>query len=199
MAKVIQFPIQAPEKLGNRKIRKKRKPDLEEYGQLNLFDSGKVVSLPGDRSYFEEALHQDEHGLEGAEEMYKLAIRAEECVEDALCNLAVIRSAKGDRIGAVDYLTQCLERSPRHFEAHYNLGNVYSEIGNLNLAKSHYELAVQIAPEYPNAHYNLGLVLISLKQYKRAIAYINEYIKLSPSQEISKAKELLSTLNAIAQ
>lgn len=199
MAKVIQFPIHTPERLGNRKIRKKRKPDLEDLGQLNLFDQARVVNLPGDRSYFEEALHLDEQGLEGAEEMYKLAIIQDECVEDALCNVAVIRSAKGDKIGAIDYLTQCLERSPRHFEAHYNLGNVYSEIGNLNLAKSHYELAVQIAPDYPNAHYNLGLVLISMKEYKRAIERINAYIQLSPAQEVSTAKELVSTLRAIAQ
>ncbi|MEQ9229589.1 MAG: tetratricopeptide repeat protein [Cyclobacteriaceae bacterium] len=199
MAKIIKFPVQAPEKFGNRKIRKKRKPDLEEFGQLNLFDQGKVVNLPGDRSFFEEALKLDETGNPDAEKFYLLAIDQGECIEDSFCNLAVLKSSQGDHISAVNYLTQCLQKSPRHFEAHYNLGNVYSDIGNFELAKAHYEVATQIAPDYPNAHYNLGLVLISLKEYKRAIGCINKYVDLSPDADTDTARELISTLNAIAQ
>lgn len=199
MAKIIKFPVQAPEKFGNRRIRRKRKPDLEEFGQLNLFEAGKVIDLPGDKSFFEEALQRDERGDGQAEKYYLLAIENEECMEDALCNLAVLKSSNGDHISAVDYLTQCLKRSPRHFEAHYNLGNVYSDIGNFELAKAHYELATQISPEYPNGHYNLGLVLISLKDYKNALDSINRYVDLEPNTDITKAKELITTLTAIAQ
>lgn len=199
MAKVIKFPVRAPEKFGNRRIRKKRKPDLEEFGQLNLFDQGKIINLKGDRSFFEEALKKDETGDPQAEKFYLKAIENGECVEDAYCNLAVLKSSQGDHISAVNYLTQCLQNSPRHFEAHYNLGNVYSDIGNFELAKAHYELATQIAPEYPNAHYNLGLVLISLKEYKKAIESINTYVELNPEADTKTAKELITTLNAIAQ
>lgn len=199
MAKIVQFPISAPNRLANTVIRKRRKPDLEEFGQLNLFDQNKIIQFQEGKSHFEEALRLDEMGHEGAEKMYQLAIDADECVEDSLCNLSVIKAAKGDKIGAIDCLTKCLERSPRHFEAHYNLGNVYSELSNMKLAKSHYEIAIQISPNYPNAHYNLGLVLISMKEYKRAIECINQYIELSPDQHINTAKELVNTLNAIAQ
>lgn len=199
MAKVIQFPLAAPNRLGNTVIRKKRKPDLEDFGQLNLFDQSKIINLQEGQGYFDEALRLDEMGHAGAENMYRKAIENNECVEDALCNLSVILAAKGDRIGAIDCLTKCLEKIPRHFEAHYNLGNVYSEISNMQLAKAHYEIAIQIAPSYPNAHYNLGLVLISLKEYKRAVECINRYIDLSPDQHINTAKELVNTLNAIAQ
>lgn len=200
MAKIIKFPVQAPQKLANRKIRRKRKPDLEDFGQLNLFDQGKVIDLPAEeRSFFEEALIRDERGDLTAEKYYSLAIDNEECVEDAYCNLAVLKSAQGDHISAVDLLTRCLQKSPRHFEAHYNLGNVYSDIGNFELAKAHYELATQIAPHYPNGHYNLGLVLISLKDYKRAIQSINKYITLNPDNDLSKARELVTTLTTIAQ
>lgn len=199
MAKIIKFPVRTPEKFGNRKIRKRRKPDLEEFGQLNLFDQGKIIDLPGDRSFFEEALKRDENGDPEAEKYYLLAIEQEECVEDSYCNLAVMKSSQGDNIAAVNYLTQCLQKSPRHFEAHYNLGNVYSDIGNFDLAKAHYEVATQIAPEYPNGHYNLGLVLISLKEYKRAVECINKYVDLSPDADTNTARELISTLNAIAQ
>jgi tetratricopeptide (TPR) repeat protein len=199
MAKIIQFPISTPERLAHKVIRKRRKPDLEEFGQLNLFDKNKVIDLQEKRSYYEEALRLDEEGHADAATLYLKAIASNECVEDALCNLSVIMAAKGDKIAAIDYLTQCLEKSPRHFEAHYNLGNMYSELGNMSLAKSHYELAIHIAPEYPNAHYNLGLVLISQKEYKKAIGCINKFIQMSPDQHISTAKELVNTLNAIAQ
>lgn len=199
MAKIIKFPVQAPRKLGNRKVRKKRRPDLEDFGQLNLFDQGKVIDLPGDKSFFEEALLRDERQDPDAEKYYKLAIENEECVEDAYCNLAVLKSSQGDYITAVDLLTQCLQKSPRHFEAHYNLGNVYSDIGNFELARAHYELAIQIAPNYPNGYYNLGLVLISLKEYKQAIELINKYIELNPDNDLSTAKQLITTLTAIAQ
>jgi tetratricopeptide (TPR) repeat protein len=199
MAKVIQFPITTPNRLANKVVKKRRKPDLEEYGQLNLFDENKIINFKEDKSYFETALRLDEEGNQEAVKWYLRAIEANECVEDALCNLSVLVAAQGNKIGAIDYLTQCLERSPRHLEAHYNLGNVYSELGNMSLAKSHYELAIQIAPDYPNAHYNLGLVLISLKEYKRAVESINRYINLSPDQQINNAKELVNTLNAIAQ
>ena len=100
---------------------------------------------------------------------------------------------------AIDYLTKCLKHNPRHFEAHYNLGNVYSDLGNLELAKVHYEVSTEIEPNYPNGYYNLGLVLISLKKYKEAILKINKYIELAPNSEQQTASELIKTLNSIAQ
>ena len=201
MGKVIKLAIHAPEKFGLKKVRGRKRVNLEDFGQLNLFDQrdAKVVALPGKKSFFEEAISLDEKGSKDAERFYLLAIENNESVEDALCNLAILKSSENDGVAAVDYLTQCLKRSPRHFEAHYNLGNVYSDLNNFDLAKVHYELASQIAPEFPNSFYNLGLVLISLKEYKRAIESINHYVDLSPDTDTTTAKELISTLNAMAR
>jgi len=201
MAKVVKLGVQTPrpEKKGNRRVKKRRKPDLEDFGQLNLFDQQKIVSFARDDSFFDQALRLDEKGDERAEKFYEKAIQNQERVEDAWCNLAVLKSARKDHAGAIDCLTKCLERNPRHFEAHYNLGNVYSEIGNMPLARVHYELATQLAPEYPNSFYNLGLVLISQKDYQNAISCINKYVELSEENDTSTAKELINTLNAIAQ
>ena len=65
MARVIKFPVTPPEKLGPKKVkRKRRRPDPEDYGQMNLFDGpakeGRLVSLPQSDSFFEEALMLDE-------------------------------------------------------------------------------------------------------------------------------------------
>lgn len=203
MTKVVQFPVSPPAKLGHRKARRRKKPNLEDLGQLNLFDqvpdTTPVLTLPKSNSFFEEALLLDEQGDENAEKYYLLAIENNESVEDALCNLGILKSSQGDLTKSIDYLTQCLKKSPRHFEAHYNLGNVYSELGNLELAKVHYELSTEIEPGYPNGFYNLGLVLISMKQYKEAIQSINKYVDLAPNSEHQVANELIETLNSIAK
>jgi tetratricopeptide (TPR) repeat protein len=203
MTKVVQFPVNPPEKLGPKKVRRRRKPNPEDYGQLNMFDqlpdNTPVVSLPKAGSFFEEALQLDEDGRPEAERYYLLAIENDQSVEDAYCNLGILKSGQGDLSKAIDYLTQCLKKNPRHFEAHYNLGNVYSDLGNLELAKVHYELSTQIEPEYPNSYYNLGLVLISLKKYKDAIQSINKFVELAPSTEHQVANELIKTLNSIAK
>ncbi len=203
MTKVVQFPVSPPAKLGHRKVRKRRRPNLEDFGQLNLFsqsdDNTKVVNLPTTDSFFEEALKLDENGNPEVEKYYLLAIENEESVEDAYCNLGILKSSQGDLTKAIDYLTNCLKRNPRHFEAHYNLGNVYSDLGNLELAKVHYELSAEIEPEYPNSFYNLGLVLISMKKYQEAIRSINKFVELAPSNEHEVANELIKTLNAIAR
>ena len=91
-----------------------------------------------------------------------------------------------------------LELDPRHFEAHYNLANVYSEMGNFKLAKTHYEVSINIDPDFPNSYYNLGLVMISLKQYKEAIEVIDKYIYLSPDTDLQVANELIKTLKSFA-
>ena len=203
MTKVVQFPVSPPAKLGHRKARRRKKPNLEDLGQLNLFDqvpdNTPVLTLPKSNSFFEEALMLDEQGDQNAEKYYLLAIEHNESVEDALCNLGILKSSQGDLTKSIDYLTQCLKKSPRHFEAHYNLGNVYSELGNLELAKVHYELSTEIEPGYPNSFYNLGLVLISMKKYKEAIQSINKYVDLAPNSEHQVANELIETLNSIAK
>ena len=73
MAKVIRFNNNTtPLRFGHHKVKKrKKKVDLEEFGQLNLFDSddGKVVSIHGS-SAFEEALRLDEEEDPAAEKYY---------------------------------------------------------------------------------------------------------------------------------
>ncbi|WP_436516514.1 tetratricopeptide repeat protein [Ekhidna sp. To15] len=203
MTKVVQFPVNPPQKLGPKKARRRKKPNLEDFGQLNMFDQlpdkTPVVSLPKAGSFFEEALELDESGKDEAEKYYLLAIENDQSVEDAYCNLGILKSSQGNLTQAIDYLTKCLMKNPRHFEAHYNLGNVYSDLGNLDLAKVHYELSTQIEPEYPNSFYNLGLVLISMKRYNDAIQSINKFVELAPSNEHQVANELIKTLNAIAK
>ena len=198
MAKVIKFPVEPPRKLGPKKVHKRKKSDPEEHGQLNLFNQivpeTRIRSLINGNDFFEEALALDEKGDPYAENMYLKAIENNQSVADAYCNLGILNSRREEYVKAVDYLTKSLTVNPRHFEAHYNLANVYSDMGNFRLAKTHYEISVQIAPDFPNSYYNLGLVLVSLKQYDAATKVIEQYIELSPGYDHEVAHDLIKTL-----
>ena len=100
---------------------------------------------------------------------------------------------------AFNYLTKCLKENPRHYEAHYNLANVYSEKGSHVMAIIHFEVAIEIEPGFPNSYYNLGLVFISLRKYQEAIPYIEKYVELSPESDHKASNKLLRTLSSIAQ
>ncbi len=201
MAKVIKFPVNPPEKLGLKKARKRKKPDAEDLGQLNLFNQiiaePRVLRLGEISNFFEQALELDELGDAAAENLYLKAIEAGESVANAYCNLGILMNTQKEHAKAVDYLTRCLQESPRHYEAHYNLGNLYSELGNFSLSKMHYEVSTEIEPTFPNGYYNLGLVLISMHEYDHASKAILKYITLSPESDHSVAHDLLKTLKTL--
>lgn len=201
MAKVIKFPVSPPEKLGLKKARKRKKPDPEDLGQLNLFNQivaePRIQKFSDGGSFFERALELDEQGDDTAENLYLKAIEAGESISNAYCNLGILMNSKGAHAKAVDYLTRCLQESPRHYEAHYNLGNLYSELGNFSLSKMHYEVSTEIEPTFPNGYYNLGLVLISMHEYDQATKAILRYITLSPDSDHSVAHDLLKTLKTL--
>ena len=194
MTKVIQFPGSSPEKFGFKPVRKKRKSSGDIPGQLDLFSGGKVRSLH-QLSVFEEALMLDEQGDNRAREHYLKAIEAGDSIADAYCNLGIIESEKKNNIEAIDCFTKALKEDPRHYEAHYNLANLYAEIGNLPLAKVHYQMAITIEPEFPNSYFNLALTLAMNKEVEEAIKLLLMYCNLVGREERSQAEELINNLS----
>ena len=193
MGKILPFPAKQPSKFGFERVknRKKGNPD-----QLNLFSArmAEVLRLPTNISPFEEALLLDEHCDSRAEASYRRAIEEGDLVADAYCNLGIIESKAGRTAKAFDCFTKSLEHDPRHFEAHYNLANLYFEGNNLPLAKMHYELAAEIDPAFPNLYFNLGLVLALLEETKAAIDALDKYQLQAPPEERGKAGDLISEL-----
>ena len=199
MAKVVKVHIVPPVKLGARKVRKSKREKMEEMGQLNMFDQLKIVSFPQSGNFFDEALTLDEEGDPRAKEYYLKAIEHSHSIADAYCNLGILMWQQEELAKAVDCLTKSLKENPRHYEAHYNLANVYSESGSLDMAKIHFEVAIEINPDFPNSHYNLGLVYISQGRYKEAIPHIRNFVNLSPGSEHKEIHKLLETLTSLAQ
>lgn len=179
-------------------MRKCRRVNLEDYGQLNMFTTpppeAKVVSLQSFESPFEQALQLDELNSEKAAEFYWKAIKTDDCVPDAYCNLGILESGREKYIKAIDCFANCLKRDPRHFEAHYNLANVYADVGDLILARVHYELSIEIEPEFESAYYNLGLILAQQKDFKAAIKTFNVYRSLANEREKVKVDKVIQNL-----
>jgi tetratricopeptide (TPR) repeat protein len=193
MAKVIKFPVQTPEKFGPERVRKKKQCGTP--GQLDLFTNARIIPLH-QLTPFEEALMlDDQQNIAAARAGYLKAIDDGDCVADAYCNLGIIESQAGNTARAIDCFTRCLASDPRHHEAHYNLANIYAELGNFALARAHYEIAIEIEPSFSNSYFNLGLTLAMTKQFKDAVRVLNEYRKLSPPENCKQAEDLITKLS----
>ena len=193
MAKVVKFPIQPPEKFGFRPVRKRRPDSPDKPGQLNLFAGGKVVKM-NQLSTFEEALMLDEHGDERAKDLYLKAISEFDSVQDAFCNLGIIESKLKHYGKAIDCFTLSLKEDPRHFESHYNLANLYAEIGNMPLAKVHYQMSINIEPDFPNSYFNLGLTQAMNKEIEEAVQSLIIYKRLASQDDHGQVDELIDHL-----
>ncbi|HKZ38834.1 MAG TPA: tetratricopeptide repeat protein [Chryseolinea sp.] len=196
MGKIIKFPIPTPEKFGPQRVRKRKESRRNQNGQLNLFSGGKVIKL-NQLTSFEEALLLDEQGnKQRAKVGYLQAIDQEDSIADAYCNLGIIESLEGTHPKAIDYFTRCLKAEPRHFEAHYNLANLYAEIGNFSLAKAHYEIAIQLESSFPNSYFNLGLTLAMNKEFEKAVKVLNQFRKIAPIEDQKLADDMIEKLRS---
>jgi tetratricopeptide (TPR) repeat protein len=194
MTKVIQFPGSNPEKFGFKPVRKKKNGNGDNTaGQLDLFSGGKVRSL-NPLSAFEEALMLDEQGDQRAANHYLKAIESGDSIADAYCNLGILESERNNYVEAIDCFTKSLKEDPRHYESHYNLANLYAEIGNLPLAKVHYQMAITIEPEFPNSYFNLALTQVMNKEVAEAIQSLLTYRSLVTPEEQRLAEELINKL-----
>ena len=208
MAKILRFPgapapggdpSGRPSTFGLTRVR--RRPRRGSRDQMDLFAgprSTEVLPLPGAAAAsFEQALAFDEAGDPGAARAgYLACIEAGESAPDAWCNLGILEFTGGDSGQAFDCFRQALKQDPRHWESHYNLGNLFFEAEQRDSARLHWELAAGIEPGFANVHYNLGLVLALQEEYGPAAEAVERFCGLAPEAEAEAAAELLETLRA---
>lgn len=199
MSNIFHFPVPPRERFGFKPVRKK-KPEKGEHAQLDLFhdEHENVIQFPLDGSLFDIALLCDEQGEGNAVALYRRAIQEGDRVADAYCNLGIIESKNGNTAKAFDCFTHSLSENPRHFESHYNLGNLYFDAGNFTLARMHYEFAAEINPTYPHLYFNLALVCALSEEYNCAIDALHQYLRLITEGD-SCAEDLLKSLQAVAR
>jgi tetratricopeptide (TPR) repeat protein len=102
-----------------------------------------------------------------------LAMRAQELAPQG-------RSVEAKRLReeAIRYYQEALRVQPNFADAHNNLGNVLSDLGQIEESIRHYEFALKVNPQYAVAHYNLGNRLFALKRYDEAIAHYRQALEL---------------------
>ncbi len=200
MANIIEFPAQKPQS-GLKRVRKTRDIQLGYTNQLDLFKEGgpqtNIYVMPSDLTPFDEALILDEKGDPKAKEAYQRAIDLNDFTADAYCNLGILEYESGNTIKAIDAFTKSLKEEPRHFESHYNLANLYSELGNLPLAKTHYEFARELKPDFPDIYFNLGLVYAMTRDFESAIKILSEYKDMVAPEESTNAEKLIESIKKI--
>lgn len=66
-------------------------------------------------------------------------------------------------------------------KAHYNMGNIYFQKGEYEIAAREYYQAVTLMPDDPDAHYNLAFVSGEhLKDFQTALKHYKMYLYLNP-------------------
>jgi tetratricopeptide (TPR) repeat protein len=149
---------------------------------MNLFEQSpsKGGVIPFRRRVFLDAVDAQERRDDRARTLFLESVQAGEYVSDSYCNLGVLEFEAGRVGSAVDYLTLALRHDPRHFEAQYNLANVYLDSKQYRLAQLHYEIALEIEPTYPNLSYNLGVAYGLQGDLERSYRCFQRYSELAP-------------------
>ena len=197
MSNIFKLHKQKPVRLGHKKATSNKKQQMEDKGQANLFQkpSPQILSLPKKISAFEQAFLDDEQGKPTAKEGYLNAIGKSDNKADAYCNLGILEAHDGNYVKAIDYFSHALATDPRHYEAHFNLANLYFDNEDLKLANLHYEAAKQIEPDDANIYFNLGLVQAMFGDIPAAIKSLSTYSQMVGANEAIKANELLKSLS----
>jgi tetratricopeptide (TPR) repeat protein len=195
MARIIKLAGKSAERFGYKRATPKGRPKESPPGQLSLFTGRpRILQMPTTLSRFEAALLAHENGDPSAAARYRDAIEHDDCSADAWCNLGIIESQAGNHKLALECFSNSLQEDSGLFETHYNLGNLHLEMGNIDSAKLHYEVARSIDHNYPNLYFNLALVLALSDDIEGAIETLRQYLEVGSTGDNQKVNELLRQL-----
>jgi tetratricopeptide (TPR) repeat protein len=139
-----------------------------------------VAQAPDDANrHFTLGLAQSEQDVAQAIASFRGALELDPRHSLARYNLALVLK-RADRVPeAIATLQRALEIEPRA-EAHYTLGVIYWQQGDLDRAASALGAAVAAEPRYAEAHYTLGAVLAARRDWPGAAESLRRAIALRP-------------------
>ncbi|KAG0501695.1 hypothetical protein HPP92_001767 [Vanilla planifolia] len=139
------------------------------------------------------ALYKDEGRLLEAEESYQKALKvdptyrlAAECLAVVLTDIGTSLKISGNTEAGIQKYCEALNADSRYAPAYYNLGVVYSEMMQFDLALSCYEKAALQRPMYAEAYCNMGVIYKNRGDLETAIACYERCLSVSPNFEIAK-------------
>ena len=95
---------------------------------------------------------------------------------------------------AVKSYEKAVAIKPDYADAHFNLGNILRDLGELDGAIKSYGKTIEIMPDYDAAQHNLGVALQELGQFDEAIEHYEKALSINPDNT-----ELLINLGFIYQ
>lgn len=98
----------------------------------------------------------------------------------------ILHYSKNELDKALKFLTDAVTIDENFVLAHYNLGNLLSDLKKFEEAKKEYLKVIEIDPNFSEAYYNLGILLKNLKNYNEAIKYFNAALKIYEKENSSK-------------
>ncbi len=134
--------------------------------------------------------------LEGARAAYERVIALSPGLAEARYHLALIQVARNDPNGAAESLRAALESEPGeaeacfreavrlkpdHAQAHFNLGDLLRDAGELDAAEAAFREAARIDPNYLHAFINLGATLHQKGEMEAAFEALQKALALDPA------------------
>lgn len=90
--------------------------------------------------------------------------------------------------------------NPADASAHYNIGLIHQQRGELEAARERFERAIQIDPEEIDAHYQLGRIARQQKRVGDAISHFEQVVSRDPAHSQYEIwREVGATYNAAGQ
>lgn len=140
-----------------------------------------VAAAPDDpNGHFTLGLAQSEQDVAEAIKSFRRALELAPRHSLARYNLALVLKRADRAEEAVEELIRAIEIEPRA-EAHYTLGVIYWQRGDLNRATSALRAAVVLEPRYADAHYTLGAVLSARRDWTGAADSLRRALALRPN------------------
>ena len=69
---------------------------------------------------------------------------------------------------AIYMFNKAVQKDPKYYKAHYNLGYIYLTKNQPNMALTEFKLSVKYKPDFSYGYYNMGCAYLKLKKYSQA-------------------------------
>jgi superkiller protein 3 len=137
----------------------------------------------------------DERDLDKAEQALRRAVTINPKASAPLIALGESLRRKKRYSDAEKYLLDALKLDDKLWQAHFTLGRIYWETGDVKKAAQHIGQTLQLKPDFAEAHLFAGNILLRVNAPERALREYEEYLRLAPSGEFSaQAKEIVLKL-----
>ncbi|UCE18034.1 MAG: tetratricopeptide repeat protein [Gemmatimonadota bacterium] len=96
--------------------------------------------------------------------------------------MALNANLKGDYVERLGIYEKMAKLFPNDKETHYNLANIYDDLGRFDEAINHYEAALEIDAGYKLVYNQLGYLYSAIGMHEKAVESLKQYIELAPDE-----------------